>query len=333
MLRDIKQFYVSLTNWIVSFIPAETLDDVLILRLDQLGDFVLWLDSAKEYRKLYYGKRLTLLVNANWYDLAKSLPYWDVVVPLDTMRFRLNPIYRIKFLIWVRKQGFEVVICPRHSVKFTLEPPIVAISGARQKIVCEGSFPIEKKNYFTRSIPMYPERHELSRNAQFLRGLGRPNFKSTVPYLNMQAKTETPYIIIFPTSFRKRKEWPLKRFISIMHSLFYSHQIIVCGDRKLTGLPVHVHNLTGKTNILQLLELISASRLVIANDSAPIHLAAALDRPSICIGAEHLGRFLPYEVEKSRDGMVFPRLVYSNNLKDITTEEVLKVVKEMLNGH
>lgn len=331
MLRDLKQSYVSLTNWIVSFSPPNDFDDVLVLRLDQLGDFVLWLDSAKEYRKLYHNKRITLLVNANWYDLAKNLPYWDDVIPLDTIKFRTNPFYRLKMLHYIRSRGFEIAICPRHSVKLTLEPPIIATCGATQKIVCEGSFPIEKQNYFTRSIPMRPNVHELSRNADFLRGLGRDNFKSTVPSLpiaNPPRNNLNPNIVICPRSFRKYKEWPLWKFVGIMHRL-YGQQILICNDTPIKNLPSHVHNLTGKTNLIQFVSIINHATLVIANDSAPIHLATALDVPSVCIGSENIGRFIPYYLEKSREGMVLPKLIYKPNIKDITIEEVWKLVKEL----
>lgn len=331
-MRKIKQAYISFTNWIASFIAPHDFDDVLILRLDQLGDFILWLDSAKEYRKLYHGKRLTLLVNANWYDFARSLPYWDKVVPLDTVRFRINPIYRLKFLFWLRRQGFDTVICPRHSVKFTLEPPIVAISGASQKTVCEGSFPIEKQNYFTRSISMRPDVHELSRNADFLRGLGRKNFKSTAPEIpipQIPRSNLAKNIVICPKSFRKRKDWPLERFIKIMHNL-YGYQILVCNDQKIKNLPVHVHDFTGKTNLIQFMNIINNATLVIANDSAPIHIASALNVPSVCIGVENLGRFFPYHLEKPREGMVLPKIVYSSNIKEISIAEVWDVIKEMI---
>ena len=332
MIRELKQFYVSVFNWLVRWCPPNDFNDVLIIRLDHLGDFVLWLDSAKEYRKIYHGKRLTLLVNANWYDFAKSLPYWDEVIGLDTMKFRLNPWYRLKMLLWVRKQGFEIAICPRHSVKFTLEPPIVAISGAQQKIVCEGSFPIEKQNYFTRSIPMRPDVHELIRNADFLRGLGRDNFKSTIP--SFQTSHRLPRkicheIVVCPCSFRKRKEWPLKKFITLMHRL-YGETILVCNNIPIKNLPSHVRDLTGRTELMEFIEIISNAKLVIANDSAAIHLAAALDVPSICIGAEVFGRFQPYMFEKTREGMVVPRLIYKENIKDITVDEVWEIVKGMI---
>jgi hypothetical protein len=33
--------------------PPRATDDVLIVKLDAIGDFVLWLDAAKELRRLY----------------------------------------------------------------------------------------------------------------------------------------------------------------------------------------------------------------------------------------------------------------------------------------
>jgi len=331
MIRELKQFYVSIFNFIVSCVPADDFNDVLILRLDQLGDFVLWLDSAKEYRKLYHGKRLTLLVNQNWYDFAKSLPYWDEVIGLDTMKFRLNPWYRFKFLMFIRKQGFEIAICPRHSVKFTLEPPIVAISGAQQKIVCEGSFPIEKQSYFTRSIPMQSNIHELSRNAEFLRGLGRKDFKSTAPKIFTNTKKEN-YVVFCPTSFRKRKEWSLENFMILMDCVNeeFGLRVMVCSDKEIKARFFdYVEDMSGKTNVTEFINLIAGAKLVVGNDSACIHLAVAFDVPSLCIGVEAPGRFFPYVCEKPRDGMVLP-LVIEKNVKDISIDEVYAIVKEML---
>lgn len=330
MLRRLKQLYASLFNWLASFVPSDDFNDVLILRLDQLGDFILWLDSAKEYKKLYHGKKITLLVNQNWYGLAKSLPYWDDVIGIDTVKFRINPWYRLNFLIFIRKRGFDIVLCPRHSVKLTLEPSLVAISGATQRIVCEGSFPIEKQRYFTRSIRMYPKTHELFRNAEFLRGLGRSNFKSTVPQLFINKNSRIKYIVICPTSFRKRKEWPLKNFEELK-KLIPGQIVCVCGDKRIDFKNVYNHlNYTGRTELMTFIDIIGNASLVIANDSAPIHIAAALDVPSVCIGAEMPGRFLPYEVEKPREDMILPKLIYKPNVKDITVDEVWSVVKGMI---
>ena len=63
---------------------------VLLVRQDAIGDFVMWLDTAKEYRKLFPAKKYKILLvgNSSWCDLADELPYWDQVLPIDSKKFK-----------------------------------------------------------------------------------------------------------------------------------------------------------------------------------------------------------------------------------------------------
>ena len=47
-------------------------DLVLIVRQDAIGDFILWLNTAKEYRQLYPPNKykIILIGNASWSGLA-----------------------------------------------------------------------------------------------------------------------------------------------------------------------------------------------------------------------------------------------------------------------
>ena len=73
--------YVLFIHWCVVLTQGKKYrkDSVLLLRCDSLGDFVLWLDSAKEYRTLYKNKKIILVVNQSWVSLANRLGYWDEV--------------------------------------------------------------------------------------------------------------------------------------------------------------------------------------------------------------------------------------------------------------
>ena len=55
---------------------------MLLIRQDAIGDFVLWLDTAKEYRKSYHPEnyKIVLVGNALWCDFVKGLPFWDEVL-------------------------------------------------------------------------------------------------------------------------------------------------------------------------------------------------------------------------------------------------------------
>jgi hypothetical protein len=58
---------------------------VLLVRLDLIGDFTLWLDSAAAYRQIYPERKLVLCANRLWAELARQQPYWDDFVPIICM--------------------------------------------------------------------------------------------------------------------------------------------------------------------------------------------------------------------------------------------------------
>ena len=53
-----------------------------------------------------------------------------------------------------------------------------------------------------------------------------------------------------------------------------------------------LENYAGKTTLTGLVSIISRARLLIGNESGPIHLAAALGTPCVSVvGGGHFGRF------------------------------------------
>lgn len=64
---------------------------VLLVRQDAIGDFIMWLDTAKEFRQLFPAKKykIILIGNASWCGLADEFPYWDQVLPIDSKSLNL----------------------------------------------------------------------------------------------------------------------------------------------------------------------------------------------------------------------------------------------------
>ncbi|MDR1458528.1 MAG: glycosyltransferase family 9 protein [Puniceicoccales bacterium] len=89
------------------------------------------------------------------------------------------------------------------------------------------------------------------------------------------------YLCLFPGSRRKEKEWPY--FAKLTKLLLDKTQLTVlwlgssictdgvAGDRFI--------NFCGRTSIDDVINFIKKSRLVVANDSGPMHLAAAMEVP------------------------------------------------------
>ena len=79
---NLRRHLRRIDDWLIAYIPQKKQysNAVLIIRLDSIGDFILWLDSAKEFRRIYLDKKIVLCANASWASLAERLTYWDEVI-------------------------------------------------------------------------------------------------------------------------------------------------------------------------------------------------------------------------------------------------------------
>lgn len=323
----IRHFLISMVTeryWLLDWIPARTdkTQSVAIIRLDVIGDFVLWLDSAKELRKIYPNKKIVLFANSSWAELAKRLSHWDEVVSVDMSKFRINETYRLKMLYLIHRLGFDVAIHPTYSREY-LSDMLLRASGALERIGFDGDLSnisiIQKQisdAWYTKLIKSDCKKEmELIRNAEFIRNLGLSNFKSEVQKipklidLPKSLKISNPYIIIFPGASWSPKLWPAKNFAQLVKilKLKYKLQVVFCGSDneyilckqiiELSGVDEAI-NFAGKTSLIELVEVIRNSEFLFANDTSAIHIAASTNTLAICIlGGGHYGRFLPYQSE------------------------------------
>lgn len=104
---------------------------------------------------------------------------------------------------------------------------------------------------------------------------------------------ETPYAVInanaSPLALERR--WPRENFLQLARWLLheYDANLVLIGNRaeqaytenlaSALNMPARVHNLAGVLDLRQLAGVLAGAALVISNDSGPLHLAAALQRP------------------------------------------------------
>lgn len=311
-----------------------TMRKILLVRLDAIGDFVLWLDAAKAMRRLYPPGEceIFLLGNLAWCDLARELPYFDQVLPLDRGRFTDDLRYRRSLLKELRRAAFDTVIQPTYSREFFQGDEVVRISGAPERIGFAGDCTntgrlarLLSDRCYTRLVPATAAPlMELERNAEFLRGLGLAGFQALLPDLRflvrkLAAPVSGEYYVIVPGAGMPVKRWPADNFLEVARRL---HRLtgwpgVVCGSVAEADLASHVEreagvplqSLAGRTSLLDLIAVIAGAEVVVGNDSAAMHLAAALGTPAVCVlGGAQYGRFLPYGVAAPA-GQPLPRPV------------------------
>lgn len=314
-------------QWLIDLLPRTRVDaeSLLLVRLDLIGDYVLWLDSAKAYRSIYPNKKIVLCANSIWSALARQAPWWDEVVDVDMNRLRCDKAYGLRLMLRLHWRGFGIVIQPTFSREIVGDR-LVRATGAIHRIGQAGdanNITVADKNltdlWYTELITFDDTViMELAKNADFVRSLGARDFRSSIGRLQSSGLSsllidpKQPYILISPGASWLPKAWPAANFAQLADELsaYCSSNIVLCGslaDHALCesiaqAANVSVQNLAGRTSLTQLLDLIAGAQMVVSNDSGNIHLAAALRVPSVCIvGGGHSARFMPYVVENSDD--------------------------------
>lgn len=333
----VRQLVLVLTEryWLIDYLPKKSIgnESVLLVRLDLIGDFVIWLDAAKEFKNLYPNKPIVLYANSTWAALAEKLPYWDQVIAVDVPRMRTDQLYRLGILVQTHWRRFGIAIQATYSREYVGDLVIRATRGAQRMahLGDDNNITIENKVisdvWYTQLIPKAAGAEvEFTINAELIRALGKPSFQSSVPVLPMlvvlpeQLKIESPYCVIVPGASWASKTWPIENFAQLAKKIQtqYGLKIVLCGTANEQPICSQLalacgggaFDLAGKTTLVQLVEIIRGAVLVVANDSAAVHIAAATNTKAVCVlGGGHYGRFLPYQLETSSGCQRLPTVV------------------------
>ena len=148
-----------------------------------------------------------------------------------------------------------------------------------------------------------PEMHAVDRYLAVLPLLGVPvhqNFEwlPKRPDIAAQLEQKWPasksnWITLLPGGRWDNKRWPASNFAQLI-SLMRQHndaKFVILGSKDEQALgqsiaatdPERCLNLAGQTSLIELIEWIRLSRLVITNDTGPMHIAAALRRPVVAL--------------------------------------------------
>ena len=311
----------SIALW-VAIVPKHNQQKlVLLVRQDAIGDFILWLDTAKEYRKYYPPEncKIILIGNALWSDLAKGLPFWDEVLPVNVKAFKTLSRYRWNILRKVRNYGAEIAIQPTYSREFYHGDSLIRASNASKKVSSAGNMSnrdqlksILADRWHTELIPSSPEQlSELERNAEFFSGFIKKLYLPSYPELELsgdckiqELKCKSFYILSLGAN-KKYREWPYKYYAKIAQKIHKKTGWLglICGAENEFDLGEHIkklcdaplQNYTGQTTLSELTCLLAKSQILISNETGTAHIANAVGTPTVCIlGGGHFGRFVPY---------------------------------------
>lgn len=309
-----EYLFLAIDRLLLSVIPHARPQAVMVIATHGLGDLVLFAPFWPKLLALYPGRPSVLVCSIAARDFALRVLAPDRIIVLDRVAMRRHLGQRIGVLRAVARAGTEIAIQPTFNRDLLIEDTVIRASRARLKIGSVGTamFITERQRrigdrWYTRLVPEAPEiMHDSRRYGAFLAALGAP--VGGVKRLRLAAPPRgplvplPPYLLIACAASAPVKAWPAKRFLKVAAEIADRTRLAVvlsAGPGEAAALPqsggAAVINLVGRVAFEDFLALIAHARLVLANDSAPAHLAAALGVAAVVVmGGGIPGRYWPY---------------------------------------
>lgn len=330
---------------------TNTSKKILLLRVDEIGDYILFRSFIKPILETNICVNATIHFcgNTSWQQLFElefgnsfSKVYW-----LQKNNFKSKILYRYSFLKSIYKENYSTVINPTFSRAKRVDDAIVKAAKAINNIgmkrnnenyeVYENNF--DKSLYQSIFQPKEKLLFEFERNKLFAENITNTNINASLQFNNeLIQKHEVKdlpenFAVIFPGSRNKYRIWPTENFVTVSNYLVETHQlkIIVCGSMTdavyaesfIQQCPFTVINLVGKTNLLQMLYILSKAKCLLSVDTGSIHLAASVNCTTFGIfNGSQYGRFSPY-----------PKTIIKNIYAVYPDEVETDIIKNNLNKY
>ena len=313
-----------------SFIPKKAIkkNTLLLIRLDAIGDYVLFRNYIEILKNESPEYKITLVGNIAWKSIAQELDFKfiDRFIWIDTSKFSSKFFYRFKKIQEITAQGYERVINPTYSRIFYNDDSIVRSVNAKEKIGNSGDLSNSKKwqknisdKYYTKLIPaQHKIIFEFLRNREFFENLFDKKLDIKKPSIKLKDKKlnfELPkkYAILFIGASASYRKWNVEKFVEVGKYIkkVYNLDIVVCGGptdmddaKKFKKFADYDYvDMVGKTSLVDFLYIIYNGNLMLSNETSAPHFAVALEMTNIFViyNGNHYGRFTPYPQEVSEN--------------------------------
>jgi lipopolysaccharide heptosyltransferase II len=286
--------------------------NILLIRLSSLGDIVLTSPAIRAVREHFPQAHISMLVAKQSAELFTENPHLDEVIPFDRMARNKDTLEMVRIVRILRELEFELAIDFQRKVRTSL---LAYLSGAK----CRVGYHEPNGFLCTVRVPRQLNKHVVDHYFDLLHAiniptpsrelelfLAEPDRAYVRDLLNTQHGVAPSQIKVglFPGAGWKLREWMPDRFAAIGDRIakHFDAQVLIFGgpgDRELVN---HVADLMTTTplaftqpfGIRQFAALIEQCDLFVTNDTGPMHIAAAMQTPTISLfGPGNHIRFQP----------------------------------------
>lgn len=280
--------------------------NILVIRLDHIGDFVCAGPLFRNIKAAFPQAKVTALVNPAVAELAKANPYINEVLSLPAPWLRGGKcqwLAMLEVLKKIKKGKFDLGIEARGDFFSIL---LMALGKIRYKVgygITGGGFLLDKEARYDKKA------HPVEKNNNLLKALSLPvvMVEPKIYFSNedrnfvdrLLADTDLSkqkLLVLHPYAGTPAKQWGEAKFRELIAALSNNGwSIILTGCKEERPPYAGVIDLREKLSLPQTAYLLKRIGLFIGLDSGPANMALALDVPSviICSGTNHPEAWLP----------------------------------------
>jgi len=272
---------------------------ILVRSPNWIGDAVMSTPALGALRAAFPSSEIVLAANPAVCELMSPHPFCDRVIVYDkkTTHGGIGGLW--KFCRLLARERFDLAILLQNAIEAAL---IAWLAGIRTRA---GYNTDGRGILLTHAIRASKEVHRLHHSQYYLQMLTKLGIQPAGQELRLQCTDEEKrradsvlghgrWAAINPgAAYGSAKRWRPERFSQVADALAsdFGYKLLIVGgpgeadigseiEARMSSKPL---NLVGRTSVRQLMALLASVDLVITNDSGPMHVAAAFDRPIVAL--------------------------------------------------
>ncbi len=270
----------------------DRLQSFLIIQTAFIGDVILATGLIEKLHQHYPNASIDFLLRKGNEGLLVGHPLLRNVLIWDKKESKISNLF--KLIGQIRRTHYDCVVDVH---RFASSGLITAFSGSKLKIGFDKN-PISFA--FTKKIKhQIGNLHEVQRNHQLIESITDSNFARPKLYPaekdfdKVKSFQTKPYLCVAPTSVWFTKQFPVEKWIEFIKAISNTRGKIyllgapsdhsICESIRLASANANAINVAGKFSFLESAALMKNAAMNFVNDSAPMHLASAMNAPVTAI--------------------------------------------------
>lgn len=294
---------------------------IVVIRLDHIGDVVLTLPFFRELARALPHASIEVIVTEQAVDLFRHCEFVTQVTPFSPKpvagsKFlgQLFGAFRLFRDRYSTRQP-DLAISPRFGPEVNGASLVALATGAKYRLAYRKKRSLRPltsafhNECFTHLLTAQSTDHEMRRNFALLRALGHVEENDAQEFWlsacdrigadrlleQIGVSSGTSFCTLAPGTMVPHNAWPSTSFALVAQEVWRHLRIptVIVGSyldeasaaKIIEAGPPATYSLCGKTTLLELAAILSRATILIATDSGPGHIAAAVDTPVITVSS------------------------------------------------